>query len=161
MHGVIGCYGFCCCSTAFLFFSFILCSLVHEGAWSWRDAVCLAMTAHMIRDPCALCKHGFVHSELCVHHGCLPPAPSTTLMIHMIMSIILSYWLTSEQRRFFVLHFDLPAFLTLGAAILPPLFVQFCRPCGSVWGRTAAQQLIQHARVKHQLEKQRSQWNDF
>lgn len=39
----------------------------------------------------ALCALSFVH------HGCLPPASSAMLMIHMLMSRTLSYWLLLEQ----------------------------------------------------------------
>ena len=54
----------------------------------------------------ALCARSFVH------HGRLPPASRAMLMIHMLMSVTLSYGAAAGATVIPPIHFDLPAFPT-------------------------------------------------
>lgn len=66
------------------------CASVLSDAGSRREAEWSAMTANMIRDLAAPCKHGYVQWELLrIMAACLR-ASSAMLTIHMLMS----HWLT-------------------------------------------------------------------
>lgn len=83
------------------------------------------------------------------HHGCLPPASSAVLMIHMLMSVTLSDWLLQEQLlfRLYVLilwHFPHSVLLfCLSACLVDPLaHVGLRRDRSSRWESTWWQRVL-------------------
>lgn len=76
------------CFVVVVEFFFIFFTVLFDK-WIQRENVCLAMTVNTIRDLSVPCQQGFVHSKLCASWLL---ASSTVLMIHMLMSITLSYW---------------------------------------------------------------------
>lgn len=112
---------------------FIVVALCVLRNWSQREAVCLAMTANMIRDLIALCKHGFVRSELCASW-----LPASSLQRHANDSYANephSELLAAAGATVIPpIHVDLLAFPTLCPAFLPLClpFVLLFHPCLSV-----------------------------
>lgn len=99
---------------------------------SQREAVCLAITANMIRDLSALHKQGFVRSELCASW-----LPASSLQHHANDSYAnehLSELLAAAGATVIPpIHFDMLAFPTLCPAFLLPClpFVPLSHLCPS------------------------------
>ena len=117
---------------------------------STRNASCLAMTANMFRDLSALCKHGFVRSELCASWllaSSLKPHANDSYANEHHSELLAA----AGAAVISPIHFDLLAFPTLGPALFPLASLwsrSLISVCLWVWRVAAAQQWINIHRLK-------------
>lgn len=118
-------------------------------------AACLAMTVNMITDLSALCKHGFVRSQLCASWPLasgLQSHANDSYANERHSELWGCCWSDSNSSYTF---WSAGISYTLSRSPSPscPALSHLCFP--SVWGATAQQRSIKRTQVEHKLDREK------